>query len=75
MHLTRCSGLVVVQTEEAFAAALVALRQAGVQLVPMDMGLVLDMADRDMPDELFYTYEMPRELSRWGLNPENPKVF
>lgn len=52
------------QTEEAFAAALEALKQAGVILVPMDMSLVMDMADKDLPDELFYTYEMPRELSR-----------
>lgn len=56
--------IAVLQTEEAFAAALEALRRAGVQLVPLDMSLVMDMAARDLPDELFYTYEMPRELSR-----------
>lgn len=54
------------QTEEVFEAALEAMRAAGVELVPMDMDLVIQLGRKDLPDTLFYTYEYPRELSRCG---------
>ena len=54
------------QTEEVFGAALEAMRAAGVELVPMDMDLVIQLGRRELPDTVFYTYEYPRELSRWA---------
>jgi len=54
------------QTKEAYDKALVVLKAAGVILVPMDMHVLTELSARIMPDESFYTYEMPRELSRWG---------
>ena len=30
----------------------------------MDMSLLVDAGNKLLPDVLFYTYEMPRELSR-----------
>ena len=47
-----------------FAAALEAMRAGGVELVPMDMDLVIQLGKKDLPDTTFYTYEYPRELSR-----------
>jgi hypothetical protein len=49
----------------AFEAALAAMREAGVVLVPMDMSLLVDMGVKELPDKLFYTFEYPRELSRY----------
>ena len=49
-----------------FAAALEAMRAGGVELVPMDMDLVIQLGKKDLPDTTFYTYEYPRELSRCG---------
>lgn len=40
------------------------MRTAGVELVPMDMSLVVDTGNKELPDSLFYTFEYPRELSR-----------
>ena len=40
------------------------MREAGVQLVPMDMGIVVDLADKELPDLLFSAFETPRELAR-----------
>ena len=45
-------------------AALAAWEEAGVTLVPMDMSLVIDLGNRELPNTLFTTFEMPRELSR-----------
>ena len=53
------------QSMDAFEAALAAMREAGVILVPMDMSLLVDMGLRELPDRLFYTFEFPRELSRY----------
>ena len=50
-----------------FGAALEAMREAGVELVPMDMDLVIQLGKKELPDYIFYTYEYPRELSRCGL--------
>jgi hypothetical protein len=54
----------VFQTRGAFDAALEALKAAGIKLVEMDMSLLVDAGHKLLPDPLFYTYEMPRELSR-----------
>ncbi len=52
------------QTIGAFKSALEALKGAGVQLVDMDMSLLVDLGKLNVPDQLFYVYEMPREISR-----------
>ncbi|EIE27340.1 amidase signature enzyme [Coccomyxa subellipsoidea C-169] len=53
------------ETTGAFDAAIEALKAAGVKLVEMDMSLLVDAGNKLLPDVLFYTYEMPRELSRY----------
>jgi hypothetical protein len=57
-------AIFLAQTKKVFGDALEAMRAAGVDIIPMDMGLIVDMARREMADPLFYTFEMPRELSR-----------
>lgn len=52
------------QTEAAFEAALEALRGANVELVRLDMGLLVDLGNKHLPDPIFYSYEAPREVSR-----------
>ncbi len=56
------------QTVAAYDKALAALKGAGVELVAMDMHVLTELSERIMPDESLYTYEMPRELSRWELS-------
>ena len=55
----------MLQTVEAYDKALAALRGAGVELVAMDMHVLTELSEKIMPDESLYTYEMPRELSRY----------
>jgi hypothetical protein len=52
------------QTKDTFTAAIEALKKAGVELVTLDMSLLVDLGNKLVPDPLFYTFEMPRELSR-----------
>ena len=35
------------------------------ELVAMDMHVLTELSEKIMPDESLYTYEMPRELSRY----------
>jgi hypothetical protein len=53
-----------VQSLGVLQAALAAMEEAGVILVPMDMGLVIDLGNKELPNPLFTTFEMARELSR-----------
>ncbi|CAK0784780.1 hypothetical protein CVIRNUC_007984 [Coccomyxa viridis] len=53
------------ETVAAYDKALAALKGAGVELVAMDMHVLTELSERIMPDESLYTYEMPRELSRY----------
>ena len=57
------------QTIGAFDSALEALKGAGVELVDMDMSLLVDLGKKNVPDHIFYLYEMPREISRHAYNP------
>ncbi len=57
------------QTIGAFDSALEALKSAGVELVDMDMSLLVDLGKKNVPDHIFYLYEMPREISRHAYNP------
>lgn len=57
---------IMLQTKGAYDEALDALRAAGVELVSMDMHVLTELSERIMPDESLYTYEMPRELSRYN---------
>lgn len=55
------------QTTAAFAAALDALKAAGVELVEFDVSAILEEHDTASPQNKFgpyIIYEMPRELSR-----------
>ena len=56
--------LLAMQTKSAFEAASGALKGAGVELVEIDMGLLEHLADDMTPGMMFFTYEMPREISR-----------
>ena len=38
----------------------------------MDMHVLTELSERIMPDESLYTYEMPRELSRYALGKQSP---
>lgn len=40
------------------------MRGAGVELVEVDVGLLLDSFNAEVPDHFFYTYEATRELAR-----------
>ena len=52
------------QTKAAFEAAVGALKHAGVEIVEIDMSLLESLADELTPGMMFFTYEMPREISR-----------
>ena len=54
------------QTKAAFAAAVEALRDAGVEIVEIDMSLLESLADDFTPGMMFFAYEMPREISRYA---------
>ena len=43
------------------------------ELVPIDMHVLTELSERIMPDESLYTYEMPRELSRYALCQLSPR--
>ncbi|CAL5224479.1 g7172 [Coccomyxa viridis] len=66
------------ETKAAFAAAVDALRGAGVEIVEMDMSLLESLADEFTPGMMFFTYEMPREISRYvyqhGYNLSMPEL-
>ncbi len=65
---------IALQTKGAYDKALDALKKAGVELVSMDMHVLTELSERIMPDESLYTYEMPRELSRYVLGELSPFV-
>lgn len=67
-------SFIAIQTTEAFDSALEALKGAGVELVDMDMSLLVDLGRRNVPDQLFYVYEMPREISRHAKNPHEKRM-
>ncbi len=54
------------QTKTAFEAAVEALKDAGVKIVEIDMSLLESLADELTPGMMFFTYEMPREISRYA---------
>ena len=60
------------EAESTFHSALQSMRHAGVELVEVDVGLLLDSFNTEVPDHFFYTYEATRELARYmafhGLN-------
>ena len=53
------------EAEATFRSALESMRGAGVQLVEVDVGLLLDGFTAEVPDHFFYTYEATRELARY----------
>ena len=53
------------EAEATFQSALVSMRSAGVELVEVDVGLLLDSFNAEVPDHFFYTYEATRELARY----------
>ncbi len=55
----------VLQTMSTFEAAIKAAKDAGAKLVDLDMSLLESLADTMTPGMLFFTYEMPREVSRY----------
>ena len=57
------------QTKTAFEAAVEALKDAGVKIVEIDMSLLESLADELTPGMMFFTYEMPREISRYAGPP------
>ena len=52
------------QTKPAFKAAIKSLKDAGVNIVDMDMSLLEGLANDMTPPMMFFTHEMPREISR-----------
>ena len=55
----------VLQTKPTFEAAIKAAKNAGAEIVEVDMSLLESLADSMTPSMLFFTYEMPREVSRY----------
>ena len=55
----------MLQTKPTFEAAIKAAKNAGAEIVEVDMSLLESLADSMTPSMLFFTYEMPREVSRY----------
>ncbi|CAK0787711.1 hypothetical protein CVIRNUC_010933 [Coccomyxa viridis] len=53
------------ETKPAFKAAIKTLKDAGVNIVDMDMSLLEGLANDMTPPMMFFTHEMPREISRY----------
>ena len=56
---------IVMQAKPTFEAAIKAAENAGAEVVEIDMSLLESLADSLTPSMLFFTYEMPREVSRY----------
>ena len=53
------------QTKPAFQAAIKSFKDAGIEIVDMDMSLLEGLANDMTPPMMFFTHEMPREVSRY----------
>ena len=56
---------IVMQAKPTFEAAIKGAKDAGAEVVEIDMSLLESLADSLTPSMLFFTYEMPREVSRY----------